>query len=137
MKGCAILLGSFVVGLGIGLPVVAIVWTITGDDKTGSAVGTGFWLISSFIIHAYASVWAVSVGSIRWVAEDLSSERMRGKLRTAELRYAFVFGAIAGGLTHSLAAPWYLTVMVGGLLALLGGYIGYDIKRRYRRIGFI
>ena len=135
MKGCGIFLGSMVVGLGIGMAVMGIVWAITGNDKTASAVGTGFWLISSFVIHAYASVWAASVGSLGAEAAGPSGERFRGKLRTAEIRYAFVFGAIAGGLTHSVGAPWYVVAAIGGLLVMLGGFLGYDIKRRYQRIG--
>lgn len=137
MKGCALLLGSFVVGSGIGLAVLAIVWAITADEKIASAIGTGFWLISSFVIHAYVSVWAVSVGGIRWEASDPSNERTLRKLQTAEIRYAFAFGAIGGAMTQVIGAPWYLAVVAGGFLAMLGGFIGYDIKRRYKRIGFL
>ena len=135
MKGCAILLGSFVMGLGIGLAVTAIAWTITGNDKIASAIGTLFWLISSFIIHAYASVWVVSVGGIG-AANDRSNERTRGKLQTAELRYAFAFGAIGAAMSQVIGAPWYLAVVVSGLLAMLGAFVGFDIKRRYKRIGY-
>src|SRR5687768_16318577 len=121
MKGCGIFLGSMIVGLGIGMAVAGIVWTITRDDKIASAIGTGFWLTSAFAIHAYASVWAVSLGAIGAGATGPSGERFRSKLRTAEIRYAFVFGALDGEISHSVGVPWYLVVTIGGLLIMLGG----------------
>ena len=134
MKSFGTFVGSIVVGLGIGLAVTAVLWSITGNDKTASAIGTGLWLTSSFVIHAYASIWAVSAGVIRLESGDRSNERFRRKLRTAEIRYALIFGAIGGALVHSIGASWYLPVVVGGVLAMLGGFLGY-VKRRYERIG--
>jgi hypothetical protein len=137
MKGLAIFLGSIVAGLAIGLAVGALVWSITGDDKIGSAVGTGFWLISAFIIHAYTSVWVASLGGFNTDEIARSKDRFQRKLQTAEIRYAFVFALIGGAMTQSVGAPWYLAVAVGTPLVILGAFVGYDIKRRYKRIGLV
>lgn len=135
MKGCGIFLGSIIAGLGIGSAVTGILWSITGDDKLASAAGTGFWLISSFIIHAYVSVWIASVGGFNPSEIARSKDRFQRKLQTAEIRYAFVFGLIGGAMTQIVGAPWYLAVAVGAPLVILGGFIGYDIKRRYKQSG--
>jgi hypothetical protein len=137
MKGCAIFLASIVAGLAIGLTVGAIVWSITGDDEIGGGVGTGFCGISTFVIHAYASVWIAASGGFSTDEIARSKDRFQRKLQTAEIRYAFVFALIGGAMAEIVGAPWYLAVAVGAPLVVLGGFIGFDIKRRYKRIGLL
>jgi hypothetical protein len=136
MKGCAIFFGSIAVGLVIGLIVIAVLWEITGNEKVSGSVGTCVWLISSFIIHAYAGVWFTARGGFNEVEIARSKDRFQGKLRTAELRYAIVFSIVSGSMSHEAGAPWYLIAAVTVPLAMLGGFVGFDIKRRYKRLGF-
>lgn len=136
MKGCAIYFGSIAVGLAIGLLVILILLAATGSEKTSGSVGTGVWLVSSFTIHAYVSVWFAARGGFNEVEIARSKERFQRKLRTAELRYAVIFSFLSGVMAQEAGAPWYVTAPVAIALSMLGGFIGFDIKRRYKRIGY-
>jgi hypothetical protein len=138
LKGCAIFFGSIAAGLAIGLPITAILWAVTGSEKIGATVGTGVWLISAFVIQAYASIWIVSLGGFNENEIPHSKKhRFQRGLRMAEASYAATFSSISGMMAHAAGAPWYLIIPVAIALAILGGFVGFDIKRRYKRIGLL
>ena len=140
MKGCLLLIGSFVVGLGIGLGVAVALRAITGDNDLASAIGMGVWLISVPTILVYASLWFTDPYEIAnppqpsTTVQKWRAQKAESKLQAAEFRMGFIF-AMIGGATAGIAQGSNLVVTIVTICcAVVGGLVGFDVKRRILRI---
>ena len=134
MKGCLLFAVAIAFGLALGLVVTATLELVTGDLNLSSIIGTGVWLLSTFTILAYGGLWLGDSDDFRHPAVGWRAQRRESKLRTAEIRMGFAFGMIGGALAWHAKGPMAVTVLVTAACAILGGLIGYDVKRRVRRI---
>ena len=137
--GCLVIVGAIVGGLVLGVAVTLVLDLVFRLGPVAAAVGTGAWLISSVLMIAYGQIFffdprefeqreASSVWG-RW--HDEKAER---KLQSAELRSAFVFGLIGFAASQMGQAPIWVGVLIAISLGIVGGFVGYDIKRRVRAI---
>jgi len=127
-------------GLGVGLAVIGILRAVTGNDDLSTAIGTGVWLLTIPTILVYASLWFTPPEEIanppqpRTTIQRWRATKAENKLQAAELRMGFVF-ALIGGATAAMANGSNLVItIVTVLCAITGGLIGFDVKRRVRRI---
>ena len=140
VKGCLLFAGAIIGGFVIGLAVTAVLGAITGNIDLSSAIGTGAWLLSTILILVYGSLWLSNPEDIAIPSESTStSQRWRdrkaeGKLQTAELRMGFVFAVIGGTMAEIANGSNMVTTIVAICCALLGGLVGFDVKRRLRRM---
>ncbi len=137
MKGCLLIVGSAVGGLAVGLPVIVILRAVTGNGNLAVSIGTGVWLLTCSTLLAYGALLLTDLTDPekpKTASQRRRFEKAQGQLQTAELRMAFVFGLI-GGVTANLAQASDVTIaIVAVCCAVAGGIIGYDVKRRVRRI---
>jgi hypothetical protein len=140
MKGCLLLVGSIVGGLGVGLAVMAILRAVTGNDDLSAAIGTGAWLLAVSLIFVYASLWSTAPEEIacppepRTTIQRWRAAKAKNKLREAELRMGIVF-ALIGGATAARANGSNLVIAIAAIgCGIAGALIGFDVKRRVRRI---
>ena len=140
VKVCLLLAGAMIGGLVIGLVVTAILSNITGDFELSSQIGSGIGLISCVLILVYAPLWYTDPEEIANPSKPTSTiqrrraAKARSKLQTAELRIGFVF-AMIGGMTASTANGSNIVITIVTICcAVLGGFVGFDFKRRVRRI---
>jgi hypothetical protein len=140
VKGCLLSIGSIVGGLGIGLAVTAFLRAVTGDHGLSCAIGIGILLLSVPTIHAYASLWFTDPEEIanppkpRTTIQGWRAAKAENKLQSAEIRMGFVF-AMIGGAAASIAKGSNLVITIVTICcAIAGGLIGFDLKRRVRRI---
>ncbi len=140
MKSCLLLIGSVVVGFGIGLGVTVILCAITGNNDLASAIGTGVWLISVLTILAYTSLWFAEPYEIAnpsrpsTTIQKWRAQKADNKLQTAELRMGFVFAMIGGGMASIAKGSNLVITIVAICCAGVGGLIGFDVKRRVLRL---
>ena len=140
MKGCLLLPGAIIGGFVIGLAVTTVLDAFTGNNDLSSAIGTGAWFLCTMLILAYGSLWLSDPEDIAIPsASTLTIRRWRdtkaeGKLQTAELRMGFVF-ALIGGATAEMANGSNMVITIVAICcALFGGLVGFDVKRRVRRM---
>jgi hypothetical protein len=140
MKGCLLFIGSIVGGFGVGLAVTVILRAIAADDDLSSVIGTGVSLLSVPTILVYGSLWFTDPEEIanppkpRTTVQGWRAAKAESKLQAAELRMGFVF-AMIGGATASIAKGTNLVITIVTICcAIAGALIGFDVKRRVRRI---
>ncbi len=140
MKGCLLFIGAIVGGLGIGLAVTAILRAITVDHDLASTIGTGVWLLSAPTILVYASLWFTDPEEIanpprpKTTIQGWRAAKAENKMQAAELRMGIVF-VLIGGTTAAMANGSNLVITIVTICcAVVGGLIGFDVKRRVHRI---
>ncbi len=120
--------------------VGAVLASVTGDDDLSTAIGTGVWLLSIFTILPYGSLWLSDPEDLlerppsTSITQRWRDARAESKLQAAELRMGFVYAMIGGATTAMAGASKWVTVAAAIFCAALGGLLGYDIKRRVRRM---
>jgi hypothetical protein len=117
LKMFSLFIVTVIVGLMLGVMVGVLVVNMTGDRDLAGLVGTAVWLFSWIVMHTYGFAWVFDP------AVDRLNARGEGKLQTAEIRIGFVWAMIGGGLAAAAKAS----------CAIIGGLLGYDVKRRVRR----
>lgn len=127
-------------GLAIGLSVAAVLRIVTGDKDLSSTIGTGTWLLSASLIVIYGSLLFTDPDKIanrptpKSIILKWQATRSENKLQTAELRIGFVFALISGMTAKRAHGSEIVIVIVTICFAAIGGFIGFDVKRRVRRI---
>jgi len=130
IRGFVTLVTAFGVALIISVPVVVVLKHITGNDAVSDAIGTGVWLLSGTVILCY-----LSLGSVRLEPTKAGwQSRPPDKLESAAFRLGFVFAVIGGAVAEITHAPTTITVIAAAACAVVGGLIGYDVQRRFRRL---
>jgi hypothetical protein len=140
VKGCLLFPGAIIGGLVFGLAVTGILHAITDDDDLSTAIGTGAWLLCVMLIMVYGSLWLSDPEDIAGPSEStLTIQRWRNakaesKLQAAELRMGFVFAMIGGATAAMVNGSHVVIAIVAICSAVLGGLIGFDVRRRVGRI---
>jgi len=139
-QGYLLFPSAVVVGLGAGMAVTAILRAITIDDNLARTIGVGVWLLSVPTILLYASLYFAdpeeianppkpTTGTQGWRAA-----KAENRMQVAEISMGIVF-VLIGGPTAAMANGSNLVITIVTIsCALLGGLIGYDVKRRVRLI---
>ncbi len=116
---------AFVLGWGVGLFVMRVlaVWGV-GDEIAGNLAVMAWWL-ASILIFAFGQLLP---GFDQDIKRPSSRPRAEGKLETAELRMAFVFGMVTCmGIMNIPLDRWIQALLVTGMAAV-GGCIGHIYK---------
>ncbi|MGE3780421.1 MAG: hypothetical protein AB7F89_24750 [Pirellulaceae bacterium] len=140
MKGCLLVIGAIVGSFCLGIIVNVVVLLVTNNGDVSSAAGMAVWFWSLVLLISYGSLWITDPDTItnppaptstiqRWRAEKAES-----KLQSAELRIGLVFAAIGGMAVHFGKGPRLLMIAVAIGAGVIGGFCGFDLKRRVRRI---
>jgi hypothetical protein len=137
MKGCLLFPTALLGGLLVGVTTISVLHAATGNEDLSCALGTGVCLVCTLLMVAYGPLWVYAPEEI--AANPLSTSTIRNekaehKYQTAELRMGFVFALVGGTIAKIANGPaWVIAVAVVGH-AVFGGLIGFDIKRRVKRI---
>src|SRR5947208_16675152 len=94
--GFVVLLGTFLVGLAIGIGVYFALQAFTGNTDLAQSIGMGVWWLSAIVLFAYANVWLDPFRRSR-----AGDHRAGSKVQTAEIRGAVLFAMIGGLMGRS------------------------------------
>jgi hypothetical protein len=136
VRSLVVLIVAVAGGLIVALAVTMAIRLVTGDHQLSARIGAGCGLLCCLSILAYGSLWEAAVGSRRppagWV--PVCRTKAESKLRTADLRGAFVFGIVGYAVLFDTTLPGFIVAIAVTCCAIAGGMVGYDVKRRARRI---
>lgn len=140
MKDLLLFVGAIAGGLGIGVGVTVILRAVTGNDNLATTVGAGVWILSVMLILVYGSLAFSEPEEIadpprpKTTIQRWHATKAENKLRAAELRCGFVFAVIGGVIAAMANGSNVVITIVTICCAAIGGLVGFDIKRRVRRI---
>jgi hypothetical protein len=140
IKGLFIFFGSIAVGFGIGQGVAGVLRITTGDNDLALKIGTGAWILSAMVLFLYGGLWLCGADEIANPQNPASkfgrlrAAKAEGKLQTAELRVGFVFVMIGAATASMITRSYWMIAIVSILCGAVGGWVGYDVKRRVRGI---
>jgi hypothetical protein len=137
MKGCLLFVAAFIGCFGAGQVVIEVLRAGGVDEPLGSSIGTAVWLFSFLTLIAYSPLWMdweKTASQINPRSLTPRERRAESKLQTAEFRMGAVFGLLGGAFASVANGSDMVVWTIAILCALVGGCMGYDIKRRVRRL---
>jgi hypothetical protein len=137
MKDCLLVVGVFITCFGAGQVVIEALRAAGVGERLGNSIGTAVWLFSFLTLIAYSPLWLDREKTASQINPRSMSHRERraeSKLRTLELRMGGAYGLLAGTFASVANGPDVIVWAFAILCALIGGCLGYDIKRRVRRL---
>ena len=107
-------------------------------DAIGAAEHDEFWFRMSVVLIAMGTVTAVAAAVCGYI--DYRTVRMTRKARSVatghmlwSLAATVVFGLALWARASAWHAPWGIALTVaGGVILLVGGYLGSELSNRYR-----
>jgi hypothetical protein len=131
LASVVLLITAFGVAFAVGRLVAFALVAAGAGARTASIVGCTCWLLLSMVLLCYGQILLPSAD---WLRKPKRGSRAEGKFQTIELRMAFVFAMIAGAAASIANLPDLTVWLVAGTLAIVGGVIGHDFKRRVERL---
>ncbi|MBN1591289.1 MAG: hypothetical protein JW888_17385 [Pirellulales bacterium] len=140
MKGLVLFVVAFGGGLYVGKAVILVLCACNVDRDLSTTIGVAVWLFGAVVFMSYGSLWwstPEELAERQMTASPLQHRRQRraeSKLQTAELRMGFVFAMLGGAATSTRTDSTWIVLAVAAVCAAFGATIGYDLKRRVRKI---
>lgn len=131
LSSAVLILVAITGGAILGIAVRGAMFAVTANLKVSSIVGTIVWMLATPLGICYGQLLPQFDHSMR---SPFPNRRAEGKLQTAELRFGFMFailGATGAVMANVAEHVMYLVAIV---LAVAGGLIGHDYKRRVFRL---
>ena len=134
------MIGSFVGGFVGGMVAIMVLDAITGNEDLAAVIGTGVWILLSVTFLVYGSLLFADPEEIvnppkpKTTIQGWRAAKAESKLQAAELRMGIVFAMIGGGTASAAKGSDLVVAIVAICCAIVGGLIGFDVKRRVRRI---
>jgi hypothetical protein len=135
LRSLAILVAAVASGLVTGVIVFSALRAITGGNQSAIRLGFGIGVLSALTVLGYGTLCQERAcrRPANCRSQPVWSAKAEHKMQTAEFRFALVFGVVAYLFTESALSTAGVVVAVS-CCTLAGACLGYDIKRRVRRI---
>lgn len=138
--GCLLLIAFGAASFALGKATSWLLMAAGVDESVASPVGVAVWWLGFCVLLCYGSllltprVFFKDDSRLTTLRRRRRKAKAESKLRTAEFRMGFVFAMVGAAASQVSGVPTWAVWIIAISLAAVGGFVGYDFKRRVKAL---